>query len=130
MSEALIFASNNPQYDNKLSIELTVMYKKIPRGEHGENMGRTCCVHKLFWMSKQKTIFEHNMFSTCFELGIFTYWTDNSMINLLSYCGLVDAKIRASDIDLPVPIILVSRWTICGNTVVRKNAKSKYIKGK
>ena len=26
----------------------------------------------------------------------------NSMQNLLSYCGLVDAKIRASDIDLPV----------------------------
>ena len=24
------------------------------------------------------------------------------MHNLLSYCGLVDAKIRASDIDLPV----------------------------
>ena len=24
------------------------------------------------------------------------------MNNLLSYCGLVDAKIRASDIDLPV----------------------------
>ena len=24
------------------------------------------------------------------------------MYNLLSYCGLVDAKIRASDIDLPV----------------------------
>ena len=43
---------------------------------------------------------------------------------------LVDAKIRASDIDLPEPIILVSRWTIRGNTVVRKNAKSKYIKGK
>ena len=26
----------------------------------------------------------------------------NSMNNLLSYCGLVDAKIRASDKDLPV----------------------------
>ena len=26
------------------------------------------------------------------------YWTGNSMNNLLSYCGLVDAKIRASDI--------------------------------
>ena len=25
------------------------------------------------------------------------------MTNLLSYCGLVDAKIRASDKDLPVP---------------------------
>ena len=27
----------------------------------------------------------------------------NSMNNLLSYCGLIDAKIRASGRDLPVP---------------------------
>ena len=37
-----------------------------------------------------------------FVLGIFMYWTCNSMNNLLPYCGLVDAKIRASDKDLPV----------------------------
>ena len=43
-----------------------------------------------------------------FELGIFMYWTCNSMNNLLSYCELVDAKIRASDKDLPV--LLVSSW--------------------
>ncbi len=28
--------------------------------------------------------------------------SSKSMVNLLSYCGLVDVKIRASDIDLPV----------------------------
>ena len=28
------------------------------------------------------------------------------MNNLLSYCGLVDAKIRASDKDLPVSLIV------------------------
>ena len=38
-----------------------------------ENMGRTCCVQKLFWMSE--TISVHNMFSPCSELGIFMYWT-------------------------------------------------------
>ena len=38
LSEALIFASTNPQYDNKLFIELQVQYMKIPRSEHGENM--------------------------------------------------------------------------------------------
>ena len=37
-----------------------------------------------------------------FELGIFMYWTCNSMNNMLSHCGLVNAKIRASDKDLPV----------------------------
>ena len=29
---------------------------------------------------------------------------DNSMNNLLSYCGLIDAKIRSSDKDLPVQV--------------------------
>ena len=32
----------------------------------------------------------------------------NAMNNLLSYCGLIDAKIRASDKDLPV---LTSPWS-------------------
>ena len=36
------------------------------------------------------------------ELVIFMYWTRDSMNNLLSYCGLVDAKISASEKDLPV----------------------------
>ena len=47
-----------------------------------------------------ETISVHNMFSpglslefSCIEL---------SMNNLSSYCGLVDAKIRAPDKDLPV----------------------------
>ena len=38
-----------------------------------------------------------------FSPGIFMYWTCNLMNNLSSYCGLVDAKIRAYDKDLPVP---------------------------
>ena len=54
---------------------------------------RTFCVHELFWMSKQKTICEHNMFLAC----NFMYWTRNTMNNLSTYCGLVDEKIRASD---------------------------------
>ena len=51
---------------------------------------------------KQKTIFVHRTFSSFSELGVFMYWTGNSMTNLLSYCGLVDAKIRPSDKELPV----------------------------
>ena len=43
-----------------------------------------------------------NMFCDCSFHG-------NSMNNLLSYCGLVDAKIRASDKDLPVPMYIVFR---------------------
>ena len=50
----------------------------------------------LFWHS------EVFIYTTCSELVIFMYWTRNSMNNLLSYCGLVDARIRAPEKDLPV----------------------------
>ena len=56
LSEALIFASTNPQYDNRLFIELQVQYMKI----QSSNLGRTCCIQKLFL--KFRTIFVHNMF--------------------------------------------------------------------
>ena len=65
-------------------------------------MSRTCSVHKLFFVFTFRTIYLHNIFLTCSELGIFTYWTRNSMKHLSSYCGLVDVKIWASDKDLPV----------------------------
>ena len=72
LSEALIFASTNPQYDNRLFIELQFQYMKVPRS----NLGRTCCIQKLFLTIR--TIFVYNMFSSC------------------------SAKRRASDKDLPV----------------------------
>ena len=72
LSEALIFASTRPKYDDRLFIELQVQYMKIP----SLNRGRTCCVQKLFLTFR--TIFVHNMFSPC------------------------SARRRASDKDLPV----------------------------
>ena len=72
LSEALIFASTNPQYDNRLFIELQVQYMKIP----SLTLGKTCCVQKLFLTFRK--FFVHNMFSQCSE------------------------KRRASDKDLPV----------------------------
>ena len=72
MSEALIFASTNPQYHDRLFIELQVQYKKIP----SSNLGRTYCVQKLFLTFR--TIYVHNMLSP------------------------VSTKRRASDKDLPV----------------------------
>ena len=38
LSEALIFAKTNPQYDARLFIELQFQYMKIP----SSNLGRTC----------------------------------------------------------------------------------------
>ena len=50
-------------------------------------------------------LFSHSeqfIYTTCSELVIFMYGSGNSMNNLSSYCGLVDARIKASDKDLPV----------------------------
>ena len=54
---------------------------KTTSAEHGQNMGRTWAEHG------------QNMFCACSFHG-------NSMNNLLSYCGLIDNKIRASEKDV------------------------------
>ena len=46
-------------------------------------------------MSKQKQNF-------CTQHVLNLYYSGNSMNNLLSYCGLTDARMRASEKDLPV----------------------------
>ena len=66
---------------------------KIASSEHVENINCSECQNK-----------NQFVYTTCSELAIFMYWTCNSINNLSSYCaGLVDAKIKASDKDLPVP---------------------------
>ena len=112
MSESLIFASTNPQYDNRLFIELPVQYMKIPSSEHGENIGRTWVEHVVYKnCSECQKQFLYAVLPR-FVLGIFLYWTCNSMNNLLSYCGLVDAKIRASDKDLPVSSVELNTFPV------------------
>ena len=44
LSEALVFASTNPQYDNRKFIELQVQYMKIP----SSNLGRTVGYRNFF----------------------------------------------------------------------------------
>ena len=61
LSEALIFPSTYPQYEDRLFIELQVQYMKIL----SSNLGRTCCVQTLFLTLR--TIFVHSMFSPCPE---------------------------------------------------------------
>ena len=75
LCQKLLFLHQLTHYDELLFIELQVQYMKIP----SSNLGRTCCVQKLFMTLR--TIFVHNMFSPC------------------------SAKRRASDTDLPVHII-------------------------
>ena len=52
-------------------------------------------------MSKQKQK-KQFLYSTCSELVVFMYRTGKPMNNLLPYCGLADARIIASEEDLPV----------------------------
>ena len=52
-------------------------------------MSETISLHKMLYPGLRLEF-------SCIELVL------NSMNNLSSYCGLVDAKIRASDKDLPV----------------------------
>ena len=58
LSEELILASTNPQYDKRLFIELQVQYMKT------KYKLRTCCVHKLFFVFVLtfRTIYVQNMF--------------------------------------------------------------------
>ena len=72
LSEVLIFASTNPQYDDRLFMELQVQYMKVPSSDHGEN--KLCAEIVLTF----RTISVHYMFSIC------------------------SAQRRASDKDLPV----------------------------
>ena len=86
MSESLIFASTNPQCDDRFFIVHENCKLKIPT-EH------------VVYKNKKQFVC-----TTCSDIAIFMYWTRNSMNNLTLHCGLVDAKIRASDKDLPVTV--------------------------
>ena len=85
-SEALILATTNPQYDKRLFID------------QAQNMLCTWIVLKVKTKTK-KPIYVHTMFWAC----SFHARTGKSIHNnFLSYCGLVVARISASEKDLPV----------------------------
>ena len=98
MSEALLFAEHR---ENMLCTKIVL------------NVGNNFCTQHVL---------------PRFELVIFMYRTCNSMNNLSSYCGLVDAKIRASGKDLPVqiktaiarPNVREKRMTIIINRILSK----------
>ena len=91
MSEALILAPTNPQYEKIFFIELRVQYMKTTSSVHVVHINCSECQNK-----------NKIMYTTCSELVIFMYWTHDSMNNLLWYCGLVGARISASEKYLPV----------------------------
>ena len=94
MSEALIFESVNPQYDDRLFIDSQLQYKKNTSWEH--------IVYKHCFEDQNKNK-KQCLYTTCSEVVFFLYWSQESMNNLSSYCGLTDWRMSASDTNLPVP---------------------------
>ena len=90
MSEALILESVNPQCDERWFIDSPEKYKL-----------RTCCVQKLFFCFCSDI--QNNI---CTQLVLNLYFSGESMNNILSYCGLTDARMKASEKDLPVVVIV------------------------
>jgi hypothetical protein len=70
------------------------MSETLLSAEHGESMLCTKIV-----LNVRNNFCTQHVLPRC-ELGSFMYWSCNSMNNLSSYCGLVDAKIRASVIRM------------------------------
>ena len=90
MSEALIFVSTN-----NMTTDCSLNYKFSTRKFQAQNI---LCTQIVFCFDIQSKIFTQNVLSLeflCTELAI-------KMNNLLSYHGLVDARIIASEKDLPV----------------------------
>ena len=75
LSEALIFASTNPQYDDRLFIDLQLLTQKNTNSEHV--MYKNC-----FECQNKKTIFVHNMFSTCIFLVLKSGINEQSVVIL------------------------------------------------
>ena len=90
------------QLTHNMTKDCLLNYKFSTWKLQAQNMLRTCCIHRLF-----KTETKQNLctYTTSYELAIIMYWTRNSMNNLSSYFGLVDAKIWTSHKDLPVTLV-------------------------
>ena len=92
-SEALILESVNPHYDDRLFIDLRVLYKKNTNSEH--------VVYKHCFECQNQNQ-KQCLYTTCSELVFFWDRSRKSMNNLLSYYGLTDARMNASEKDLPL----------------------------
>ena len=88
VSEALILAWVNPQYDDRLFIDLQLLTQKNTNSEH--------VVYKNCFECQNK-----NKTNFCTQHVLNLYFS-RSMNNLSSYCGLTDSRMSASDTDLPV----------------------------
>ena len=90
------------QLIHNMTKDCSLIYQFCTWKQRAQNMLCTKIVYLfLFWHSKRF------MCTTWafFLFFVFMYRTGKSMNNLLWYCGLVDARIRASIKDLPVKLL-------------------------
>ena len=103
LSEALVFESTNPQYDDKLFIELQVHYMQIASSEHLLQMFWACNLHVLnlkfneqsvvilwvswgkntcFWKRFTCTVLERIIFKLCFKdiIIVFQLWEKTKLL--------------------------------------------------
>ena len=90
------------------STEVNLCQKLSFLNQLTHNMTRDCSLNY-----KKNTSSEHLVHKNCLCFDIKNnnctqhvlnlYFSGDSMNNLLSYCGLADSKMRASEDDLPVP---------------------------
>ena len=132
-------------YAHQIPIQVNLCQKHLFSHQLTHNMTKYCSLIYQFstWklqaedMLSTKIVFlysfwhsEQFMYTTCSELVVFMYWTGKSMNNILSYCGLVDVRINASDKNLPVQnpmtIHTLFLWMFC-NLYLRILKNSKLI---
>ena len=89
VSETLIQGSVNPQYDNRLLIDLQLFTQKNTNSEH--------VVYKNCFECQNKKQF---LYTTCSELVF--YWVRSRKSMMLSYGGLTDARRNDSEKELHV----------------------------
>ena len=87
LSEAPIFASTNPQYDDRLFIELQVQYMKIP----SSNLGRICCVQKLFLTFRTNFCTQHVLPMFCKKKSFWQRFTCRGPHYRGPYCWILEA---------------------------------------
>ena len=150
LSEALIFASTNPQYDDRLFIELQVQYMKIPSSEHGENMLCTeivfdiqnnfCTQHVLSMFCKKKSFWQR---FTCTNISSCMLYSYSMLMKFVKYLVVSDRSIwiillrfvftkslvdiprialsSLSDTDLDEKVIMSFTWYFGSNKNFNRN---------
>ena len=86
---------------NQLTHNMTTDCSLIPDFSAKKIQVQDMLCTKIVLNAKTKTKNQF-LYTTCSEHVFFLYWSRKSMNNLLSYCGLNDSRMSASEKDLPV----------------------------